>query len=110
MARKILNEANLSYMFCREAINTIVYILNRGEIRFNNNKTPYELWKGRPTTVKYFKYFGIKYYIKRDDEDLGKFYSKVDEGIFLGYSSRSEAYRCYNKALGKIIECQCESG
>jgi hypothetical protein len=110
MARKMLNEANLSDMFWREEINTTVYILNRGKIRVNNNKTPYELWKGRPTTVKYFKLFRRKFYIKRDDGDLGKFDSKVDEGIFLGYSSRSEAYRCYNKALGKIIECQCESG
>jgi hypothetical protein len=35
---------------------------------------------------------------------LGKFDSRDDEGIFLGYSSRSKAYRCYNKALGKIVE------
>jgi hypothetical protein len=104
MARTMLNEANLSDRFWREAVNTTVYILNRGKIRVNNNKTPYELWKGRPTIVKYFKVFGSKCYIKRDDEDLGKFDSRADEGIFLGYSSRSKAYRCYNKALGKIIE------
>jgi hypothetical protein len=35
---------------------------------------------------------------------LGKFDSRADEGIFMGYSSRNKAYRCYNKALGKIIE------
>jgi hypothetical protein len=67
MARKMMNESKLSDRFWREAINTIVYILNRGKIRVNNDKTPYELWKGRPTTVKYFKYFGSKCYIKRDD-------------------------------------------
>jgi hypothetical protein len=78
--------------------------LNRGQIKVNNYKTPYELWKGRPTIVKYFKVFGSKCYIKRDDEDLGKLDSRADEGIFLGYSSRSKAYGCYNKALGKIIE------
>jgi hypothetical protein len=66
--------------------------MNRGKIRVNNKKTPYELWKGRPTTVKYFKVFGSKCYIKRDDEDLGKFDFIVDEGIFLGYSSRRKAY------------------
>jgi hypothetical protein len=82
----------------------MVYILNRGKIRVNNSKTPYELWKGRPTIVKYFKVFGSKCYIKRDEEDLGKFDSRVDEGIFLGYSSRSKAYRCYNKRLHKIVE------
>jgi hypothetical protein len=90
--------------FGEKQVNTAVYILNRGKIRVNNNKTPYELWKGRPTTIKYFKIFGSKCYIKRDDEDLGKFDSRVDEGIFLGYSSRSKAYRCYNTTLCKIVE------
>jgi hypothetical protein len=92
MARTMLNEANLSDKFWREAVNTIVYILNRGKNRVNNNKTPYELWKGRPVTIKYFKVFRIKCYIKRDDEDLEKFESRGDVGIFLGYSSRSKTY------------------
>jgi hypothetical protein len=78
--------------------------LNRGKIRVNNNKTPYELWKDRPTIVKYFKVFKSKFYINRDDENLGKFDRIVDEGIFLGYSSRSKAYICYNTKLRKIIE------
>jgi hypothetical protein len=104
MARTMLNEANLSERFWREEVNIVVYILNRGKIRVNNNKIPYGLWKGIPKIVKYFKVFGIKCYIKRDDENLGKFDSRVDEGIFLGYSSRTKAYQCYNKALGKIIE------
>eukprot|EP00253_Pinus_taeda_P013018 PITA_13018 len=38
------------------------------------------------------------------DEKLGKFEPRADEGILLGYSSRSKGYKCYNKRLGKIIE------
>jgi len=53
--------------------------------------------------VRYFRVFGRKCYIKRD-EDLGKFDARSDEGIFLGYSTQSKAYRCYNKRLRKIIE------
>jgi hypothetical protein len=104
IARTMLNEAKLSDSFWREAVYTIVYILNRGKIRVNSDKTPYELWKGRPTSIKHFRIFGSKCYIKRDDEDLGKFDSREDEGIFLGYSSRSKAYRCYNKRLQNIVE------
>jgi hypothetical protein len=104
MARTMLNEAKLSDGFWREAINIAIYILNRGKIIVNYNKTPYELWKGIPTTVKYFKNFGSKCYIKRYDEHLGKIDSRADECIFLGYSSRSKAYRCYNTILRKIIE------
>jgi hypothetical protein len=63
----MLTETNLSDMFWRGAVNIVVYIWNRGKIRVKNNKTPYELWKGKPTTIKYFKFFGSKCYIKRDD-------------------------------------------
>ena len=41
---------------------------------------------------------------KRDDDNLGKFDSRTDEGIFLGYSSNKRAYICYNLRLHKIIE------
>jgi transposase InsO family protein len=52
IARTMLNESKLRNTFWREAINTIVYILNREQIRVKNNETPYELWKGRPDTIK----------------------------------------------------------
>ena len=48
--------------------------------------------------------FGSKCYIKRNEDDLGKFDSRTDEGIFLGYSSTKKEYRCYNKRLHKIVE------
>ena len=54
--------------------------------------------------MKYFKVFGSKCYIKRLDESLGKFDARSDEGIFLGYASNKEAYRCYNLMLHKIVE------
>ena len=70
----------------------------------NKDKTPYELWYGIPTSIKYFKVFGSNCYIKRNEDDLGKFDSRTDEGIFLGYSSTKKEYRCYNKRLHKIVE------
>ena len=35
---------------------------------------------------------------------MGKFDSKTDEGIFLGYSCKRKAYVCFNHRLGKIVE------
>ena len=35
---------------------------------------------------------------------MGKFDSRSDEGIFLGYASKSKGCRCYNKRLQKIVE------
>ena len=86
-ARTILNEAKLNDGYWREAVYTTVYVQNKGQLRVNSEKTPYELWFGRPTLVKYFRVFGSKCYIKRDDDNLGKCDSRTDEGIFLGYSS-----------------------
>ena len=80
------------------------YILNKGQLNINNDNTPYQQWYEGPTSVKYFRVFGSKCYIKRNEDDLGKFDSRVVEGIFLGYSSTKKAYRCYNQRLHKIIE------
>jgi hypothetical protein len=100
----MLNEERLSDGYWREAIGTTIYILKRGRININSNKTLYELWFGRDPSVKQFKVFGSKCYIKRLDENLGKFDARSDEGIFLGYASTKKAYRCYNIRLHKIVE------
>ena len=38
------------------------------------------------------------------DTRNGKFDAKSDEGIFLGYSTRSKAYKCLNTNTNKIVE------
>ena len=101
----MLVKSKLSDRHWKEAVQTAVYIQNRCMLRPHEEKTPYELWFGRKATVKHFKVFGSKCYIKRIEQNLGKFDEKADEGIFLGYSTRSKAYRCYNKRLNKIVEC-----
>ena len=47
-ARTMLNEAKLSDSFWREVVYTVVYILNRAQLRMNTDKTPYEFLYGRP--------------------------------------------------------------
>ena len=54
--------------------------------------------------MKYFQVFGSKYFILNDRENLGKFDAKNDEGIFLGYSVNSWAYRVFNKRTKTIME------
>ena len=54
--------------------------------------------------MKYFKIFGSTCFILKDRENVGKFDSRSDEGIFLGYSSTSKAYRVYNKRTKKVME------
>ena len=54
--------------------------------------------------MKYFHVFGSKCYILNDRENLGKFNAKSDEGIFLGYSTNSRAYKVYNKRTKTVME------
>ena len=96
MARTILSDSNIEKYFWAEAINTSCYILNRISIRKILNKTPYEFWKGRKPNISYFHVFGCTCYILNNKDILGKFDSKSDKGIFLGYSTSSKAYRVYN--------------
>ena len=98
MARTMLCEGNLPKYFWAEAINKACYILNRVLIRPILKKTPYELWKGRKPNINYFHVFGCKCFVLNNGKDrLGKFDAKSDEGIFLGYSTSSKAYRVFNK-------------
>jgi transposase InsO family protein len=52
MARTMIMDSKLTDIFWTQAVHTTVHIQNRVMLRNNTNKTPYELWKGRPTNVK----------------------------------------------------------
>ena len=84
MARTMLNEAGINNRFWPQVVHIAIHTLNRALLRNNTDKTPYEVWKGRPENINYFRVFGNKCYIRRDDK-IGKFDSRVDEGILLGY-------------------------
>ena len=87
MARSMMNERNISQTYWVETIHTSIHILNKPHLRPNSDKTPYELWFGILASIKHFKFFGSKCYIKNNDEHLGKYDDRADEGIFLGYAA-----------------------
>jgi transposase InsO family protein len=62
MAQTMLLDSKLTDIFWTQAVHTTVHIQNREIQILKNNidKTPYELWKGRPTNVKHFRVFGRK--------------------------------------------------
>ena len=94
IARAMLHNKDVARNFWGEAVNTTCHTVNRVYFRPSTKKTPYELWKGRKPNVKYFRIF----------KNVGKFDSRSDEGIFLGYFSTSKAYRVYNKRTMKVME------
>ena len=104
MAKAMLHNKDVARNLWGEAVNTTCHTVNRVYFRPGTKKTPYELWKGRKPNVKYFRIFGSTCFILKDKENVGKFDSRSDEGIFLGYSSTSKDYRVYNKRTVKVME------
>ena len=87
-----------------EVVNTACHTVNWVYFKPGTKKTPYELRKGRKPNVKYFRIFRSTCFILKDKENVRKFDSRSDEGIFLGYTSTSKAYRVYNKRTKKVME------
>ena len=86
MARAMLYNKDMARNLWGKAVNISCHTVNRVYFRPSTKKTPYELWKGRKPNVKYFRIFGSTCFILKDRENVGKFDSRSDEGIFLGYS------------------------
>ncbi|KAJ9556613.1 hypothetical protein OSB04_011227 [Centaurea solstitialis] len=91
-ARSMLSEANLATQFWDEAVNTACYTQNRSLIVKRFRRTPYELFHNRKPSIEHLPIFGCVCYILNNKDNLGKFDSKSDDGIFLGYSSISKTY------------------
>jgi hypothetical protein len=104
MTQVMIHSKNLAQHFWGKAVNTACHFINRVCLKPKTSNTPYEIWRGKKPTVKYFRIFGSKCYILRDRENLGKFDPKSDEGIFLGYSTNSRAYRVYNTRTETVME------
>ena len=104
-SRTLMMEKNVALKYWRKVVSTTVYTLNQVEIKKGTNVTPFELWYGHSPNVKKFKVFGRKCYILKDTTN-DKFDAKSDEGIFLGYSTRSKSYKCLNTNTNKILESE----
>lgn len=87
----MINECSLPKYFQADTTSTTCYVLNRILIRPIFNKVPYELLEGRKPNLSHLHVFGCKCFVLNNGKDsLGKFDSKVDEGIFLGYLSQEK--------------------
>jgi len=105
LARTMLNEYNVPKYFWADVVSTTCYVLNRMLIMPILKITPYELFKGRKPNVTYLKIFGCTCFVLNNGkENLGKFDSKADKAIFLGYSLTSKVYRVFNRRTLNVEE------
>ncbi|GJX65923.1 putative ribonuclease H-like domain-containing protein [Tanacetum coccineum] len=85
-ARTMIADSKLPTTFWAEAVNTACYVQNRVLVTKPHNKTSYELSLGRKPALGFMRPFGCLVTILNTIDHLGKFDSKADEGLFLGYS------------------------
>ena len=104
MAHVMLNSKKLSKHLWAKVVKTACHTINCVYFRPSTKKTPYGLWKCKKPSVSYFHIFGSICYILNDCEHFGKFDSKSDTSVFLGYSNNSKAYRVFNMRMQTIME------
>nr|GEX05952.1 retrovirus-related Pol polyprotein from transposon TNT 1-94 [Tanacetum cinerariifolium] len=100
--KTMLADSKLPTTFWAEAVNTACYVQNRVLVVKPYFKTPYELFKGRSPALSFMRPFGCHVLILNMLDQLGKFDGKSDEGIFVGYSKTSKAFKVYNIRTRKV--------
>jgi hypothetical protein len=104
LARTMLHEYTIPKFLWAEAVNTACHIVNRVSLRPLIKKISYELWIRRKPNLSYFRVLGSKYFILNEAPKIIKFDSKSIEGVFVGYSSISKAYRIYIPTSRIVVE------
>nr|GEU42869.1 retrovirus-related Pol polyprotein from transposon TNT 1-94 [Tanacetum cinerariifolium] len=104
VARAMLADFKLPTIFYAKAVNTACYVQNRVLVVKPHFKTPYELFRGRSHALSFMRPFGCHVTILNTLDQLGEFDGKSDEGIFVGYSTISKAFRVYNIKTRKVEE------
>nr|GEV88084.1 retrovirus-related Pol polyprotein from transposon TNT 1-94 [Tanacetum cinerariifolium] len=103
-ARTLLADSLLPIPFWAEAVNTACYVQNRVLVTKPHNKTPYELLHGRTPSIGFMRPFGCLVTILNNQDSLGKFDGNVDEGVLVGYSISSKAFRVFNSRTRIVKE------
>jgi len=94
-ARCMIIQSGLPPSFWAEAISSANYIRNRCITKGLESGTPFEKWTGRRPNVAHLRTFGCRTFILNKSPSKGKFDARGLEGIFVGYSETSKAYRIW---------------
>ena len=92
MMNAMLISSGLHQNMWGEAILSAIYLLNKVP-RKDEQKTPYELWKGRQPSYKYLRMWGCLAKVAFPTPKKVKIGPKTVDCIFIGYAQNSSAYR-----------------
>lgn len=103
-ARSMIYAKDLPIKLWAEAINTVVYILNRSGSTPVENKVPMEVWCGKEgVNLDHIRVFGTKCYVHVPKQKRQKWDKKSNIGYLVGYCSDMAGYRIWLKNENKVI-------
>ena len=97
----IRSDSNLPPSLWTESVKAAAYLKNRTPTRTLKEKTPYEMWYGMKPDLYHLRELGCGAWVHIPG-DNPKIYNRSVECILVGYSETSKAYRCLERATGKI--------
>lgn len=102
MARSLMKNMSVPAEFWAEAVKTAVYILNRSPTRSLNGITLYEAWRKKKPRVDHMCTFGCVGHMKIVGPGVTKLSDRALPVVFLGYESRSKAYRVFDPVKQRL--------
>jgi len=88
--------------FWAEAVDCVVYILNRNLTRSLWNMMPQEAWSGRNLEVGHLRVFGSIAYTHVPKQGRTKLDNRCAEIVLIGDDSRTKGYKLYDPCSDKI--------
>ena len=102
-ARTLLQASEVPKYLWAEAVNCVIYVLNRVLSPPNNpNCTSYELWTGEKPNLSHLKVFGVIAYKVLPKQFIKKLDAVSEKVIFVGYEGDSPNYRLYSPSKRTI--------
>lgn len=101
-ARCLLIEASAPKKLWAEAVATANYLINRSPSKTLNGETPFKKWLGRTPSGHHLHVYGRKTFVLKKNK-RGKLTQNAKEGVFMGYSLTSKAFRVYIPADDDVV-------
>ncbi|KAA0053406.1 gag/pol protein [Cucumis melo var. makuwa] len=100
MVRSMMTFAQLPDSFWGYALETAIYILNNVPSK-TVSETPYELWKGRKGSLRYFRIWGCPAHVLVQNPKKLEHHSKLC--LFVGYPKESKGVLFYDPQENKVF-------
>ncbi|GFS96171.1 retrovirus-related Pol polyprotein from transposon TNT 1-94 [Trichonephila clavipes] len=101
--KTLLKSSEVPHKFWGEALLCFTYAWNR-ICHKDSNKTPFEKYSGRKSSVLHLKPFGCLAYAGVPKQIRKKFDMRAKMGIMMGYAQRTKGYRIWLIDENKLVE------